>query len=58
MLAASIRNRTDIKFGLYHSLLEWFNPLYVRDKENKFDTQDFPNVNIYVIRFSIVVSFS
>ncbi|CAK8697412.1 unnamed protein product [Clavelina lepadiformis] len=40
-LAASIRNRTSIHFGLYHSLFEWFNPLYLKDKEGGFKTQDF-----------------
>ena len=27
-LRDSIRNKTNIKFGLYHSLFEWFNPLF------------------------------
>ncbi|XP_067938845.1 alpha-L-fucosidase-like [Watersipora subatra] len=40
-LAKSIRNRTDVKFGLYHSLFEWFNPLYLLDKEADFTTQKF-----------------
>ncbi|XP_013422200.1 alpha-L-fucosidase-like isoform X1 [Lingula anatina] len=40
-LAVAIRNRTDIHFGLYHSLFEWFNPIYLKDKANKFTTQDF-----------------
>lgn len=40
-LAEAIRNETDIKFGLYHSLYEWFNPLYLGDKENNFNTTDF-----------------
>lgn len=40
-LADAIRNKTDIRFGLYHSLFEWFNPLYLADKKNKFTTQDF-----------------
>ena len=31
----------DIRYGLYHSLLEWFHPLYLRDKENGFKTQSF-----------------
>ncbi|NXJ16106.1 FUCO fucosidase, partial [Odontophorus gujanensis] len=31
----------NIRYGLYHSLLEWFNPLYLSDKENGFKTQNF-----------------
>lgn len=40
-LAAAIRSKTNIKFGLYHSLFEFFNPLYLADKKNNFTTQDF-----------------
>ncbi|UYV72769.1 FUCA1, partial [Cordylochernes scorpioides] len=42
-LAKSVRNLTDVHFGLYHSLFEWFNPLYNKDKENNFTTQTFVN---------------
>ena len=31
----------NIRYGLYHSLLEWFHPLYLRDKKNGFKTQHF-----------------
>ena len=41
-LAKSIRSKApDIHFGLYHSLFEWFNPLYLSDQDNGFKTQDF-----------------
>ncbi|XP_076247951.1 alpha-L-fucosidase [Calliopsis andreniformis] len=40
-LAAAIRSSTDLKFGLYHSLYEWYNPLYLFDKENNFTTEIF-----------------
>lgn len=40
-MANAIRNNTDLKFGLYHSLYEWFHPLYVKDKDNNWNTQDF-----------------
>ncbi|CAG2248121.1 FUCA [Mytilus edulis] len=40
-LADAIRNTTNLRFGLYHSLFEWYNPLYLRDKANNFTTQDF-----------------
>jgi len=43
-LANAIRNRTNIVFGLYHSLFEWFNPLYLLDKQNNFTTQYFSQV--------------
>ncbi|XP_067001183.2 alpha-L-fucosidase [Anabrus simplex] len=42
-LAAAVRNKTDLKFGLYHSLYEWYHPLYKLDKQNKFETQYFVN---------------
>ncbi|KAK1121134.1 hypothetical protein K0M31_010447 [Melipona bicolor] len=40
-LATSIRSSTNLKFGLYHSLYEWYNPLYLSDKDNNFTTQTF-----------------
>jgi hypothetical protein len=43
-LATAIRTRTNITFGLYHSMFEWFHPLYLEDKQNGFKTQLFPNV--------------
>ncbi|XP_046912123.2 alpha-L-fucosidase [Dermatophagoides farinae] len=39
-LATAIRN-VSLRFGLYHSLFEWYNPLYLRDKKNNFRTDDF-----------------
>ena len=44
-LANAIRTRTTIEFGLYHSMFEWFHPLYLEDKQNGFKTQLFPNVS-------------
>ncbi|XP_020615968.1 alpha-L-fucosidase-like isoform X2 [Orbicella faveolata] len=40
-LASSIRKRTNVTFGLYYSLYEWFHPLYLKDKENNFTTQEY-----------------
>ncbi|KAK7101787.1 alpha-L-fucosidase-like [Littorina saxatilis] len=42
-LADAIRSKTKLHFGLYHSLFEWFNPLFLEDKANNFTTQNFVN---------------
>ncbi|XP_034502360.1 tissue alpha-L-fucosidase [Ailuropoda melanoleuca] len=39
-LGKALRKR-NIRYGLYHSLLEWFHPLYILDKKNGFKTQYF-----------------
>jgi alpha-L-fucosidase len=51
-LATSIRNRTNIRFGLYHSLFEWFNTLHLQDAANNYTTQDF----VRVLNFSLPLS--
>lgn len=40
-LSSALRKETDLKFGLYHSLFEWFHPMYLYDKKNKFKTRQF-----------------
>lgn len=39
-LKLAVENCTDLKFGLYHSLYEWYNPLYLADKTNNFSNLD------------------
>ncbi|XP_069751855.1 tissue alpha-L-fucosidase-like [Narcine bancroftii] len=39
-LEAAVRKRK-LYYGVYHSLFEWFNPLFLYDKKNKFKTQKF-----------------
>lgn len=39
-LGAAVRKR-NIRYGLYHSLFEWFHPLYLLDKKNGLKTQHF-----------------
>lgn len=45
-LAAAIRANTNVTFGLYHSLYEWFHPLYLADKNNNFTTRSFVDTKI------------
>ncbi|XP_046360961.1 alpha-L-fucosidase-like [Haliotis rufescens] len=40
-LANSIRKKSILKFGIYHSLFEFVNPYWLQDQKNKFRTQDF-----------------
>jgi len=46
-LSRAVKNTTSphtnrqLKFGVYHSLYEWFNPLYLQDKKNKWSTRHF-----------------
>lgn len=37
-LAKAVR-RTSVRYGLYHSLFEWFNPIWLEDHANNFTTQ-------------------
>ncbi|XP_037330368.2 tissue alpha-L-fucosidase-like [Pungitius pungitius] len=39
-LATAIRKKS-LHFGLYHSLYEWFNPLFLADQASGFKTQNF-----------------
>uniref|UniRef100_A0A5F8H5K4 Alpha-L-fucosidase n=1 Tax=Monodelphis domestica TaxID=13616 RepID=A0A5F8H5K4_MONDO len=41
-MEVTIRNKTDLHFGLYYSLFEWFNPLFLLDKANKFKSRRYP----------------
>ena len=43
-LGNAIRKNTTLRFGLYHSLYEWFNPLYLRDKSSGFKENNFVQV--------------
>ncbi|KAM7359161.1 alpha-L-fucosidase [Cochliomyia hominivorax] len=35
-LSSALRKNTDLKFGLYYSLFEWFNRMYINDKLHIF----------------------
>lgn len=40
-LAEAVRADNHMKFGLYHSLFEWYNPMYVSDKNSEFSLNEF-----------------
>lgn len=36
-----------LKFGVYHSLYEWFNPIYKEDKNNNFSTNYYVQTKLW-----------
>ncbi|GFT63870.1 alpha-L-fucosidase [Nephila pilipes] len=56
-LANAIRNKTDIHFGVYHSMFEWFHPLYILDKKNGYKTQYFVDSKALPELFELVNTY-
>ncbi|CDR00198.1 unnamed protein product, partial [Oncorhynchus mykiss] len=46
-----------LHYGLYNSLYEWFNPLYLADKKNNFTTQDFVLKKLLPELYDMVLSY-
>ena len=56
-LAEAIRGHTNLTFGLYFSLYEWFNPLYLQDMHNTPKTQKYVNVSlVYATKISFFLA--
>ncbi|XP_026758114.2 tissue alpha-L-fucosidase [Galleria mellonella] len=45
-LSTSIKAK-GLKFGVYHSLYEWFNPIYEEDKKTNFTTRTYPDTKLW-----------
>nr|CAB3247395.1 alpha-L-fucosidase-like [Phallusia mammillata] len=56
-LATAIRSKTSIKFGLYHSMFEWFNPLYLEDSSSNFTTRNYVTQKTLPELFEIVNTY-
>ena len=58
-LANSIRSRTkNVKFGIYHSLFEWFNPIYLADVKVDYATQNFVRSKTMPELYELVQTYS
>lgn len=40
-LSRAVRSLNTTRFGVYHSLYEWFNPLWLQDKQSNLTTRNF-----------------
>lgn len=40
-LRTAVKKKSDIVFGLYHSMFEWYNPMYMADKQSDYQSTEF-----------------
>ncbi|XP_077489216.1 alpha-L-fucosidase-like [Amblyomma americanum] len=52
--AKLLKTTTNIRLGVYYSLYEWFNPLFLDDRENNFRTNDFIQFKILPELYDVV----
>ena len=45
--AKAIKAKPTLHLGLYHSLLDWYHPLYMQDKASGWKTNTYPQVGKY-----------
>ena len=51
-------DKTDVRFGVYHSVYEWFNPVYVRNPEEYALTHLFPMLKELVEKYQPATLFT
>jgi len=56
-LEKSIRSKTNLHFGLYHSLFEWFNPLFRADQASNWTTRNYVDTKAMPELYDIVNTY-
>lgn len=57
-IVAAVRARPEgIRVGAYHSLFEWYNPLFLEDQANNFTTRSFVDGKVLPELFDLVESY-
>ncbi|XP_064480049.1 alpha-L-fucosidase-like [Ornithodoros turicata] len=55
--AHAVKTTTGLKFGIYYSLYEWFNPLFLDDRENNFKTDAFVTTKVIPELYELVKKY-
>ncbi|XP_025419709.1 alpha-L-fucosidase-like isoform X2 [Sipha flava] len=56
-LSRAVRNLNSTRFGVYHSLYEWFNPLWVQDKQSNLTTRTFVTEKVLPELYELVNNY-